>query len=299
MSTLRIHLLGTMQISIDDLPGEIRLTPVIQGLLAYLLLNFDRPQRRDVLADLFWANYSQEHARSCLNTALWRLRRTLDPDGIYLTSTPQGEVMFNLNSPYWLDVQIFMEQVRPLLELPADQVTPDDVASAEQSLSLYKGDLLPGFYSDWVIRQRERLRMIYLKTLSNLAYYYEKLGNVERSLSYAWRILDLDPLREDVHREVMRLQVACGQRATAIKQFETCCAILREGLGVGPMEETRRLYQEILGEDGLPAGELQEPTSASLAQVLSQLRRSRESFEQAQEQIQIAIHMVESLTIHK
>jgi DNA-binding SARP family transcriptional activator len=53
-----------------------------QALLAYLLLFRHRLHVRDLLAGLFWGDNGQEKARNCLNTALWRLWRILEPEGI-------------------------------------------------------------------------------------------------------------------------------------------------------------------------------------------------------------------------
>jgi len=99
MGTLRIRLLGIVQISHDGLSEQIKILHQIKGLLAYLLLFRHRFHTREVLADLFWGDQSEDRARKCLSTALWRLRKVLEPDGIrrgtYLVTTSRGEVGFN------------------------------------------------------------------------------------------------------------------------------------------------------------------------------------------------------------
>jgi DNA-binding SARP family transcriptional activator len=112
MSVLRICLLGQVRIAHADLPSPVKLTHTVQALLAYPLLQRQRSQPRETLAGLFWGDYSQERARSCLNTTLWRLRQVLEPDGIprgtYLLTISTDEVGFNLESDYWLDVATFV-----------------------------------------------------------------------------------------------------------------------------------------------------------------------------------------------
>ncbi len=75
MSILRISLFGDMHITHDDGPAITNVTRTTQALLAYLLLRPHRPQPRDILADVFWGDRSQERARSSLKTALWELLR--------------------------------------------------------------------------------------------------------------------------------------------------------------------------------------------------------------------------------
>jgi hypothetical protein len=76
-----------------------------------------------------------------------------------------------------------------------------------------------------------------------------------RAIGYGQDILDRDALREDVHRELMRLFLLNGQRAMALHQFETCRASLRKELAIEPMRETQALYQRIADSAVRRAGE--------------------------------------------
>src|SRR5262245_26886374 len=115
MSMLRINLFGSVRIHHTGQTRDAAAPRMVKALLAYLLLNrASRP--REVLAEVFWGDQSPEHARSCLNTALWRLRRVLEPSGIprgaYLITTPSSDVSFNRDSPHWLDVAVFEAAAR-------------------------------------------------------------------------------------------------------------------------------------------------------------------------------------------
>jgi len=59
-------------------------------------------------------------------------------------------------------------------------------------------------------------------------------------------LVNLDPYRELAHRELMRCYFRLGDRAMAIRQYHLCADILREDLGVSPMQETEDLYLEII-----------------------------------------------------
>ncbi|MFQ6102462.1 MAG: BTAD domain-containing putative transcriptional regulator, partial [Anaerolineae bacterium] len=193
MRVLRISLFGGVRIAHDGQISGMKVTRIVQTLLAYLLLQRHRSHPREVLAGLFWGDHSQERARSCLSTALWRLRRVLEPEGTprgtYLMTTPAGEIGFNRESDHWLDVAVFEEQVGRVLAKPIHAVEAAGVRELESALQLYRGELLEGFYDDWALRERERLRCLYLNSLAHLMRYYKHHGAYEQSLAYGQQIL--------------------------------------------------------------------------------------------------------------
>jgi DNA-binding SARP family transcriptional activator len=248
MNLLRISLFGGVHIEQDGGPAQVKLTHTILGLLAYLLLFRQKTHPREVLANLFWEEYPQEKARNCLNTAVWRLRRNLESEGIssaYLISTPMGDLGFNTRSNFWLDVDQFEARVGTILSIPLRTVSEQEIQTLEDASRLYTGDLLEGYYSDWALRERERLRCCYLDCLYYLVLYFSKEGGNVKALSYGQQILNIDPLREDVHRQMMQLYIKNGQRSLAIKQYNICHQALETELGILPMPETQILYHQI------------------------------------------------------
>lgn len=249
MGALRICLLGVMSITHDEWPVETRLSRTVKELLAYLTLFRHRIHAREVLAGQFWGDHSDEKARSCLSTALWRLRKVLEPDevpkGTYLLTTPTGDIGFNRESEHWLDIEVFEHHGRELLAKPYQSLQPGEVNQLENALGLYRGELLEGFYDEWALRERERLRSLYLHSLAHLLQYYRHFKSYTKGLACGHKILDLDPLREEIHREMMRLYYRNGQRAQALRQYDNCSKILENELGVPPMEETQLLRVQI------------------------------------------------------
>ena len=249
MGALRICLLGVMRITHDEWPMETRISRTVKELLAYLTLFRQRIHAREVLAGLFWGDHSDEKARSCLSTALWRLRKVLEPGsvgrGTYLLTTPTGDIGFNGESEHWLDIEVFEHHGRKLLAKPYQSLQPGEVNQLENALGLYRGELLEGFYDEWALRERERLRSLYLHSLAHLLQYYRYCTSYNKGLACGHKILDLDPLREEIHREMMRLYYRNGQRALALRQYDNCREILEKELGVPPMEETQLLRVQI------------------------------------------------------
>ena len=249
MALLRIQLLGAVRVFHADHTYDARLTQTLQPLLAWLVLNRKKTHAREALTELFWGEQRGDRARRCLSTALWRLKQALEPDGIqpgaYLISTA-ATVGFNNQSEHWLDVAAFEEGVGLLRTLGPATGTAQDWRRAESAIGNYTGDLLEGFYEDWAIRERERLRLLYLDSLATLLSHYSQADAHDDALRCGQQILALDPLREDIHRELIRLHLQRSHRALALHQYEQCRAVLADELGVEPMEETRALCAALL-----------------------------------------------------
>ncbi len=293
MGILRIRLFGTMQVAHDDRPRTNRAIHAVQALLAYLVLQRKRVHAREVLAGLFWGEHTETRARSCLSTALWRLRQFLEPEGVtrgtYLLATSAGEVGFNCDSDHWLDVAEFEHGMEKLFHAAPEQPVPD-WPGTESALAHYRGDLLEGFYEDWALREREHLRILYLDGLGRLLGHYSETGALDSALACGRRILEVDPLREEIHREVIRLHLRNGHRALALRQYEVCRDLLAEELGVEPLEETRALYDTIAS--GSDRSRARRPPAPS--RVLSPLRSAASSLDAAREQLSRAIRLAES-----
>lgn len=304
MGALRICLFGRVRVALDGGAQEIRMTPTAQTLLAFLLLQRTFSPR-DVLASLCWGDQPEEQARNCLNTALWRLRRALEGDqassAAYLLTMPTGEVGFNWDSDHWLDVMIFEHTAAPVLAAPAGDLTQGQAQGLESALSLYTADLLEGFYDDWALRERERMRSMYLDSLSRLMRYHHARGAYADGLAAGQQLLAHDPLREEIHREMMRLYLKAGDRALAVRQYNLCREILADELGIPPMTETEALYRHIL-ETGGPLHVVSNIAASkgeaqvTVVQAIRRLRQAMHELDHARDRLQQAVHVLDRLT---
>jgi len=303
MSILKLHFFGSLHIlrTHGGVPVSVTTTHKVQALLAYLVLHRDRTHTRDVLLAEFWPDYNQHRARNALNTTLWRLRQAIEPDGVpagtFVSTSPSGELGFDPGSNYWLDVAVFEAEAGRFLSKEPGRRQPADAQALQGVLALYTGDLLEGFYDDWALRERERQRLLYLKCLASLLNWYQEHQEYEVALSYGQQILDHDPLREEIHREMMRLYLKTGRRPLAVQQYNTLRTILSEELGIAPMASTRALYRRIVAADSaaaLPAPAADNPPL--LQRALEQLLYATETLTAAHEDLQRAVLLVERLS---
>jgi TolB-like protein/DNA-binding SARP family transcriptional activator len=250
MDKLAIRLLGGLEITGIRQAEATVLSRKAKALVAYLALQRGRPQSREKLAALFWQNSPEEKARTNLRQALSSIRKALNGDkAAYLVT--DGDQVSLTDQTIDLDVT--------LLERLVAEATPEGL---KRAAALYKGDLLDGFslkeeaFEAWVRAERERLRHLASDALTKLIAHCDEVGDTERCVETAARLLTLDPLRETAHRILMRAYAAQGRHASALKQFEACRDILKRELGVEPEPETVALYRDIRKQRALaPEGE--------------------------------------------
>src|SRR5512135_3407434 len=223
---LQIRLLGQFDVRAAgkriDIPSRAG-----QSLLAYLLLNDGTPQRRERLAGLLWPDTSDENARHNLRTELWRIRKALgsrdDSDHDYLLSEDLT-ITFNPEAQFWLDVN-------QLQRCASSDGSLDDLIS---QLSLYQGELLPGFYDDWVVLERERLQALFERGMKRLM---ERLCQEQRwatVLEWSERWIALGQTPEPAYRALMVAYAVLGDRSKAVSTFARCRAALEQELSVEP-----------------------------------------------------------------
>ena len=122
----------------------------------------------------------------------------------------------------------------------------------QEAVELYRGDLLPGCYDDWILPERERLRQDLVNALEQLIACCERAQDYLAARQYAQRLLSSDPLREDTYRRLMKLSALSGDRAGVVRFYNQCVTVLQRELAVEPAAETLAAHQEFLQYLGEP-----------------------------------------------
>ncbi|MCC7357833.1 MAG: AAA family ATPase [Anaerolineales bacterium] len=215
--------------------GETPVTEIktarLQSLLCYLVLHQDAPQMRRHLALVLWPDSLEAQARTNLRNLLHLLRSTLPQADEFLRINAQT-VHWYPRAPCAVDVAEFQQAL-----------AGGDLARA---VELYRGDLLPSCYDDWILPERECLREAHLNALDELRAHSEARGEDAAALAYAQRLLHADPLREETHRHVIRLHLRRGDRAAALRSYHHCATTLARELAVEPAPVTRELREQIV-----------------------------------------------------
>lgn len=243
---LTLRLFGSGQAWYDERPlaGFPCQYPYL--LLCFLILNRRVPHQRERLAAVFWSDHSANDARKCLRHVLWRLRQAFEAVGAqpdqYL-SLGDDTVSFLPLAPYQLDAELFEAVLSANRGIDADDLRAERVRDIEQAVTLYQGDLLQDIDADWCLHDREHFRLLYLNALDKLMIYHSLRGNYECGLACGSQILACDNTREKIHQRMMWLHWVSGNRCAAVMQYKLCAQILREEMGIGPMEQTQQLFR--------------------------------------------------------
>jgi DNA-binding SARP family transcriptional activator/tetratricopeptide (TPR) repeat protein len=267
MSKLKLDFLGTFRAVLDSTPASGFESNKVRALLAYLVVEAQRPHSRETLAALLWPDWPDSAARSNLRYALADLRKTIrdqqaDPPFLLIS---HDAIQFNLASDYCLDVA-------EIAALASNTGGEDEIERLGRALELYQGEFLEGFsvsdaapFDDWARLKREQMHRAYQQGLHRLVEMLERSGELERALPYAWRQVEVEPLDEGAYRQVMHLLAHSGRGGEALAQYEVCRDILQKEFGAAPSAETTGLYEQIR------SGELEALTPAINAGMVSQL----------------------------
>ncbi len=243
--TLQIRLLGDFSLVYGDQPVVSFTSSRLQSLLTYLVLHRDVPQYRQHLAFLFWPDAIESQARNNLRQLLHQLRQALPAVGQFL-HIDASTLRWQLAAPCSLDVAEFERAVH-LAEV-ATRLNDQQAlrAALEQATTVYRGDLLPSCYDDWIIAEREKLRQCHLQALEQLLRVLEVHGDTISAIRCAQRLIQFDPLSEDLYRRLMQLLALNNDRAGALRVYQTCATTLQSELGVEPEPATREAYERLL-----------------------------------------------------
>jgi len=220
-------------------------------LLAYLLLHRAVPLGRDFLAYLLWPDDAEESARTKLRANLYDLARVLPPPAGHWLLIDGDHVQWNPAATLWLDVDAFLEAAA-------------DPARQEEAVDLYAGDLVEALYDEWVFPIRERLRNLYLASLTQAISSARRRLDFPRAIELAQRLLGSEPFREDIVRRLIALRSDSGDRAGALNEYRRFHDFLRAELGIDPMPETVAVRDAIAhGDSPAEAAEAEDASPAA------------------------------------
>src|ERR1043165_3273925 len=237
---LEVRLLGTFDIKYKNKPITISSRPA-QSLFAYLILSAGTAHRREKLAGMLWPDSLEETARDNLRHALWRVRKALESAAsTRFLHADDLTIKFESSSDYWLDASE--------LERLSESASADELMGI---LSTYQGELLPGFYEEWVVSEREHLFSIFEHHMAQLLSRLQEEKHWSDILDWGERWIKLGQKPEPAYRALMTAHAAKGDMSKVAATYERCIKSLKE-FGLEPSEPTKELYNNLKSGKAIP-----------------------------------------------
>jgi len=226
---VRLRLIEGFELVID---GSVVSAPLAaQRLVAFLALH-PRPLHRNYIAGSLWLDKTDSRATSNLRSALWRTH------GFGERLLRSSRTHISLANDVYVDVAEADETARRLL---CRRGGDDDMDAG-----LLRGELLPDWYDDWVVVERERLRQLSLNALEELSASMLSQGRVALAADAAFSVVALEPLRESAQRALVEAHIAAGNCGAAAQQYVHYRAQLRDALGLDPSAAFDRRITAVL-----------------------------------------------------
>jgi DNA-binding SARP family transcriptional activator len=214
---------------------QIGIPRASQRLLAFLAIRGGMIGR-DAVAGTLWPDATETHAYSNLRSALARLERKCRK------MLQASKLELGLAEGVTVDLHHAQTLARRLLD-PA--VIPKQSDLRPTAVVALSGDLLPGWYDDWVLVEAEGWRQLRLHALEALADRLTAVGCWGQAAEAASAAVRAEPLRESAHAALIQVHLAEGNQSEAVREFTNYRALLHAELGLEPTLRLRRLVQGV------------------------------------------------------
>jgi DNA-binding SARP family transcriptional activator/pimeloyl-ACP methyl ester carboxylesterase len=232
MSKLELQTLGFPHVRLDGQGVDLPLRKAL-ALLLYLA-DTGAPVSRDVVAGLLWPDADATSSRAGLRRTLHRLHAML---GREIVAADRSSLRLSSELCIEVDAHAF--------------VIACDRGKLDVAMQLYGGDFLAGFsvrgaptFDEWTYFRREALRSRLAQVLERSFDARMLARDFHSAIICATRLLTLDPISENAHRNLIRAHLHAGNRPAAERQLEACVRLLRDELGVEPEPQTRALLSD-------------------------------------------------------
>jgi DNA-binding SARP family transcriptional activator len=215
----RIGLLRGFELVEDGEPVQLPVSA--QRVLAFLALQ-SRPVQRLYVAGALWLDSSESKANASLRTALWRLGRSAHK---LVEATPTH---LSLASNVEIDVREAKAVAESVIAGAASAVFH------RTSSLTHAGEILPDWYEDWVLIEREHFRQLRLHALEALCEQLTAAGRFAEAAEAGAAAVKAEPLRESAHRALIKAFIAEGNCGEALRQYDQYQGLLGQQLGLEP-----------------------------------------------------------------
>ncbi len=209
--------------------------------LFFLFLAHPEGLTKEEIGELMWGELSPAELKLRFKNAIYRMRHAIGSEAVLYQD---NLYQFNRSIDYDYDVQNFLAACDSAQHEKDDEAR---ITALKQAIDLYKGPYLPDIDQLWVEPERQRYHELFVASILSLTRLLYKKNDFSQALAYAKQGLQNEPYNEEIHRVIMEIHAAAGNRPAIARQYASCTKVLRDQIGVPPSEETKALYEKLMG----------------------------------------------------
>lgn len=216
---------------------EIKLrSPKTEELFAFIL--HKGTTNRDEIVDALWEGLDFNKALKNINSNIYYIRKTLSIYGLEdCIKTGKKEIGIEA---FRIDCDFFeFERLVRKSKIAGKR----NISIYERAIELYSGSFLNGKGYEWALEKARNLEKQYLELLEEAARFCIECEQPQRAVAKLYKILEINPFREDIHNQIILLYMELGRKNEALQQYMALEKLLREELGTRPKEKIRKLFQ--------------------------------------------------------
>ncbi len=242
---IKIQAFGEPTVFLDEQPiTHWRMARAME--LFFFLLDCGRPMRKEQIITALWSE-ADEQINQTFHSTIYYLRKALKES--YVVSH-RGAYSLDFSSLHGNNVQYDVAQFKEHYAQAKQFLAQGNDNEAKTLLlamvTLYQGDYVQPFYSDWCTFRRDELRRTYLEARNHLAHIFWRQEMFDESAVHWQHMLAIDGWIEEAHYGLMRYYLRTGKRGLALRQYQRCAEILAQELGAEPGPTIQDLYQRII-----------------------------------------------------
>jgi DNA-binding SARP family transcriptional activator len=221
-----VALLGGFELRWDG--QAVALPKTARRLLVFLALAH-RPLTRPYVSQSLWLEAPERLADGNLRSALWKVGQlaagAVDASGGQLA----------LDRRVTVDYQESVALARRLVR------DPGSLDNREFDEEPFTRELLPDWYEEWVLAERERYRQIRLHALEGLCLELAARRRFGQAVQAGLAAVAGEPLRESATLALIRAFLAEGNAYEAVRHYRSFTRLLWDELRVRPSSRMRQL----------------------------------------------------------
>ncbi len=241
---LKVYTFGRFSLVIDgkaeNMAGKNR--GRVLELMKVIIALGGREISESKITDILWPDAEGDMARQNFRTTLHRLRKIIGSESIIVND---GKVFLNADH-LWVD-SWSLDRLLTALDGAKDAATIKRLS--QQIFSLYSGGFLQQENYVWLLPIRERLRSRYLRIIEHAADRLCELNHWDMAIECYQRVLEVEPLAEQIYLGLMRCYYHLGKRAEGLIVYHRCREILANELSVIPSMQTEQCHALLQQQD--------------------------------------------------